>query len=489
MTNFNPAGTGSLMFATDGSLAGARPGQAGSQQLRAARRRRLQAGRQDDPARRLGHLLQPVRSRRQRGSARAEPAGPGQQDDHADVRLAGVLPPAGVPGRVPERAEPRSGRRAAEGGPRCARSTRTIPKTTISRRASACSASCPAAWCCRRDFVYTRGSNLATLVNLNQPLPNAAGNNALGAAAVSELRLHRVARRTTASRTTRASTSASRSASRAATRSASPTRSASRRTTRRSSSRRRGRTRFRRTARDFSTVVRPERLRRPPPLHARTSCGTCRSATTSIARDWTVSGIYTAHTGRPFTVNQSNNNVGTNMTGLPNVDRRHRRARRPSISGSTRRRSRPCRRARSATSSATGSTGPGFQNFDLTIQRLIRLGSRVVGDAAVGHLQPVQHRELRPAEPRHQRRAATFGTISSLASDPRTMQIRRAAHVLMKGVHCALWVSRVQRFTVEQRRGWPRARQALSERVAAGGAWRASSSDAPACDGGCRRGF
>ncbi len=31
------------------------------------------------------------------------------------------------------------------------------------------------------DFVYTRTSNLATLVNLNQPLPNAAGNNALGA--------------------------------------------------------------------------------------------------------------------------------------------------------------------------------------------------------------------------------------------------------------------------------------------------------------------
>src|SRR5262249_15753051 len=30
------------------------------------------------------------------------------------------------------------------------------------------------------DFVYARGSNLATLVNLNQPLPNAAGNNALG---------------------------------------------------------------------------------------------------------------------------------------------------------------------------------------------------------------------------------------------------------------------------------------------------------------------
>ena len=44
------------------------------------------------------------------------------------------------------------------------------------------------------DFIYTRGSNLASLVNLNQPLPNAAGNNALGAAAVPELRVHRVAR-------------------------------------------------------------------------------------------------------------------------------------------------------------------------------------------------------------------------------------------------------------------------------------------------------
>ena len=30
------------------------------------------------------------------------------------------------------------------------------------------------------DGVWTKGTNLATLVNLNQPLPNAAGNNALG---------------------------------------------------------------------------------------------------------------------------------------------------------------------------------------------------------------------------------------------------------------------------------------------------------------------
>ena len=38
----------------------------------------------------------------------------------------------------------------------------------------------------------------------------------------------------------------------------------------------------------------------------------------AILGGWTVSGIFTARSGRPFTVNQANNNVGANMTGLPN---------------------------------------------------------------------------------------------------------------------------------------------------------------------------
>ena len=45
------------------------------------------------------------------------------------------------------------------------------------------------------DGVWTKGTNLASLVNLNQPLPSAAGaNDARGALALSELRLRRVAR-------------------------------------------------------------------------------------------------------------------------------------------------------------------------------------------------------------------------------------------------------------------------------------------------------
>ncbi len=50
-----------------------------------ADRRRLQARREDGPPRRLGHLLQPLRPRRQRGPARTERARPRQQQHHPDL--------------------------------------------------------------------------------------------------------------------------------------------------------------------------------------------------------------------------------------------------------------------------------------------------------------------------------------------------------------------------------------------------------------------
>ena len=55
------------------------------------------------------------------------------------------------------------------------------PKTTISQASVGVQRELGGGMVLSADFVYTRGSNLATLVNLNQPLPNAAGNNALGA--------------------------------------------------------------------------------------------------------------------------------------------------------------------------------------------------------------------------------------------------------------------------------------------------------------------
>jgi hypothetical protein len=140
-----------------------------------------------------------------------------------------------------------------------------------------------------------------------------------------------------------------------------------------------------------------------------------------IARDWTVSGIYTAHTGHPFTVTQSGNNVGTSMTGLPNV------------TGDTSGPQTVDKWFNTAAFTAVPSgafgneernrlTGPGFQNFDLTFQRLIRLGSRTSATLRWDIFNlfntvnfGIPNKDVSTA--------ATFGTISSLASDPRTMQL------------------------------------------------------------------
>ena len=55
------------------------------------------------------------------------------------------------------------------------------PNTTTQQASVGMQRELPGSMVLSADFVYTRGSNLATLVNLNQPLPTAAGNNALGA--------------------------------------------------------------------------------------------------------------------------------------------------------------------------------------------------------------------------------------------------------------------------------------------------------------------
>ena len=67
-------------------------------------------------------------------------------------------------------------------------------------------------------------------------------------------------------------------------------------------------------------------------------------------------------------------------------------------------------------------TGPGFQNFDMTFQRLLRLGSRLTATLRWDIFNVfntvnfgIPNKDISTA--------ATFGTISSLSSDPRTMQI------------------------------------------------------------------
>jgi hypothetical protein len=140
-----------------------------------------------------------------------------------------------------------------------------------------------------------------------------------------------------------------------------------------------------------------------------------------IARGWTVSGIYTAHSGHPFTVNQSGSNVGTNMTGLPNVVGATSGAQTVDSWFNT-------AAFQAVPSGVFGNelrnrlTGPGFQNFDMTVQRQVRLSPRMAVTLR-WDIFNVFNTVNFGLPNRDISTVATFGTISSLASDPRTMQI------------------------------------------------------------------
>ena len=269
------------------------------------------------------------------------------------------------------------------------------------------------------DFVYSRGANLATLVNLNQPLPNAAGNNALGALPYPNFGFIEWRADNGESEYKGMDLGLEKRFARgyafglAYTLGKSQDNSSEQLTTQGSNA-------FPQNARDFAPWYGPSDY----DVRHRFSANFVWAlplGNNVIARGWTVSGIYTAHSGHPFTVNQSGNNVGTNMTGLPNVV------------GDT---SGPqtvdqwfnTAAFQAVTSGFFGNelrnrlTGPGFQNFDVTVQRQVRLSPRmavtlrwdifnVFNTVNFG----LPNRDLSST--------ATFGTISSLSSDPRTMQI------------------------------------------------------------------
>jgi len=143
-------------------------------------------------------------------------------------------------------------------------------------------------------------------------------------------------------------------------------------------------------------------------------------AQNAVVRDWTVSGIYTKRSGRPFTVEQSDNNVGIAMTGLPNVI------------GSSQGAETVDQWFNAAGFQAVPSgtfgnelrnqlTGPGFQNFDLTVQRHLRLNQR--SDVTLRWDIFNLFNTVNYGLPHRDISDTTVGTITSLSSDPRIMQI------------------------------------------------------------------
>ena len=148
-------------------------------------------------------------------------------------------------------------------------------------------------------------------------------------------------------------------------------------------------------------------------------------ANTGVARalleGWTLAGIYAYGSGRPFTVRQGNNDVDQNMTGMPNlvgdptgaqtIDQWFNVA-----------------AFQAVTSGNFGNAGrnilrgPTFQSFDLMISRRFGLASRAAATVRADIFNVFNRTNFGPPE-RDLGNPSTVGRITSLAGDPRIMQI------------------------------------------------------------------
>jgi hypothetical protein len=293
------------------------------------------------------------------------------------------------------------------------------PATTITQGSAGVQHELAGGMVLSADFVYSRGSNLATLVNLNQPLPSASGINALGALPYPNFGF--IEWRADNGRSTYKGVDVGLEKRLARgyafgvayTLGKSEDDASEQLTTQGSNA-------FPQNSRDFGPWFGLSDYDVRHRFSANFMWG-LPLGNGLIGRDWTISGIYTAHTGHPFTVNQSNNNVGTNMTGLPNVvadpsgpktvDQWFNTAAFQAVPSGT-----------FGNETRNTLTGPGFQNFDLTVQRQIRFSPHLAATLR-WDIFNVFNTVNFGLPNRDISSTSTFGTISSLASDPRTMQI------------------------------------------------------------------
>jgi hypothetical protein len=293
------------------------------------------------------------------------------------------------------------------------------PKTTVNQASAGIQREIIPGMVVTADFIYTRGSNLGALVNLNQPLPDSAGNNARGAVPYPNFGFIEWRAQNGRSEYKGVDFGIEKRFANGYAFSVSYTLGDSTDNTSEHLSTQ-GSNSFPQNSRDLDA------------WYGASDYDVRHRLTTNfvvelplgdywLARDWVLSGIYAWRSGRPFTVNQSNNNVGQNMTGLPdlvgdakgpetveqwfNIDA-----------------------FRAVTSGVFGNAprnafrGPDFQSFDLTMQRRIRFGTRAAATLR-WDIFNVFNRTNFGLPNRNISSPATFGTISSLAGDPRIMQV------------------------------------------------------------------
>jgi carboxypeptidase family protein/TonB-dependent receptor-like protein len=301
--------------------------------------------------------------------------------------------------------------------------TNDAPKTTINQASFGMQRELLTGMVLSADFIYTRGSNLASLVNLNQPLPNAAGNNALGVLPYPNFGFIEWRAQNGKSTYKGLDLGVEKRYSRGYAFGVSYTIGDSEDNTSEQLTTQ-GSNAFPQNSRDFS------------PWYGPSDYDVRHRVTTNfvvdlplgqnvVARDWVASGVWAWRSGRPYTVNQSGNNVGTNMTGLPNlvgdakgpetVDQWFNIAAFQAVTSGT-----------FGNELRNRLRGPTWQSVDLTIQRRLKFTDRVAATLRwdIFNLFNTTNLGLPNRNiPNIGGTDATFGTITSLAGDARIMQL------------------------------------------------------------------
>lgn len=135
---------------------------------------------------------------------------------------------------------------------------------------------------------------------------------------------------------------------------------------------------------------------------------------------WSVSGIYSARSGRAFTVRQGNNNVGADQTGMPNLTGD------PTGAKTVQQWFNPAAftRVPSGTFGNAGRNilrGPGWVTFDMSLQRRITFTERINATFRADIFNVFNRANF--GLPASNIAAANAGVISTLAGDPRVMQL------------------------------------------------------------------
>ena len=297
--------------------------------------------------------------------------------------------------------------------------TSEAPKTTTQQASVGVQREFGSGFVLSADYVHTHGSNLATLVNLNQPTPSAPGaNDARGPLPYPNFGFIEWRAQNGTSDYDGIDAGLQRRFEKGYSFGVSYTLGDSRDDSSEQLTTQ-GSNAFPQNSRDFSNWYGPSdydvRHRFTANFVVNLPLGH-----NPFLKDWVASGVYAARSGRPFTVNQSNNNVGQNMTGLPDltgdwqgpetIDKWFNTAAfTPVASGVFGNEQRNRLR------------GPGFQTFDLTVQRMIRFGARYGLTLRWDAFNLFNKTNL--GLPARNISGGDVGTITSLSGDARIMQL------------------------------------------------------------------